>query len=42
MDNYIKTWLFDIIKSIEEIDSYFPASKKIDIYANGIRTNIRR
>jgi len=38
MDNYIKTWLFDIIKSIEEIDSYFPASKKFDIYTNDIRT----
>jgi uncharacterized protein with HEPN domain len=38
MDNYIKTWLFDIIKSIEEIDSYFPASKKFDIYINDIRT----
>jgi uncharacterized protein with HEPN domain len=38
MDNYIKIWLFDIIKSIEEIDSYFPASKKFDIYTNDIRT----
>ena len=38
MDNYIKTWLFDIIKSIEEIDSYFPASKKFDIYTNDNRT----
>ena len=34
----MKTWLFDIIKSIEEIDSYFPASKKFDIYTNDIRT----
>jgi uncharacterized protein with HEPN domain len=23
MDNQIKTWLYDILKSIEEIESYF-------------------
>ncbi len=28
MDNEIKTWLFDIIQSIEEIESYFPAQPK--------------
>ena len=38
MDNYIKTWLFDIINSIEEIDSYFSQSKKFETYVSEIRT----
>ena len=38
MDDYIKTWLFDIVNSIQEIDSYFPTTKKFDIYTNDIRT----
>ena len=38
MDNYIKTWLFDIVKSIEEIDSYFSKSKKFETYVSDIRT----
>lgn len=29
MDNEIKTWLFDIIQSIEEIESYFSEQPKI-------------
>jgi uncharacterized protein with HEPN domain len=29
MDNEIKTWLFDIIQSIEEIESYFADKPKI-------------
>ena len=38
MDNYIKSWLYDIIKSIEEIDSYFPNSKNFQDYVNDGRT----
>ena len=38
MDNYIKTWLFDIINSISEIESYFPESKKFESYIKDIRT----
>jgi uncharacterized protein with HEPN domain len=38
MDNYIKSWLFDIISSIEEIDSYFSQSKKFETYISEIRT----
>jgi|GEM_PF-5696653 len=28
MDNQIKVWLFDILQSIEEIESYFPKGEK--------------
>lgn len=38
MDNYIKTWLFDILKSINEIDSYFPEKKDFEKYTTDIRT----
>jgi uncharacterized protein with HEPN domain len=38
MDDYIKTWLYDIQNSIQEIDSYFPHSKKFELYASDIRT----
>jgi uncharacterized protein with HEPN domain len=38
MDNYIKAWLFDIINSINEIDSYFEQSKKFETYVSEIRT----
>lgn len=38
MDNYIKTWLFDILNSISEIDSYFPESKIFESYVKDIRT----
>ena len=38
MDNYIKSWLFDIVNSIQEIDSYFPQSKVFENYVNDIRT----
>lgn len=38
MDNYIKSWLYDIINSIDEIDSYFPNSKSFQDYVNDGRT----
>jgi uncharacterized protein with HEPN domain len=39
MDNNIKTWLYDILNSINEIDSFFDEeSKEFDIYQSDIRT----
>ena len=39
MDNEIKTWLFDILCSINEIESYYVATPKIfEIYQNDLRT----
>ncbi len=39
MDNEIKTWLFDILQSITEIESYFEGRpKKFEEYINDIRT----
>lgn len=38
MDEYIKTWLYDIQNSIQEIESYFPHSMKFELYASDIRT----
>lgn len=39
MDNNIKTWLFDILSSINEIDSYFVETPKMfEIYQNDLRT----
>ncbi len=39
MDNEIKTWLFDILQSIEEIESYFPkGEKKFKNFTEDIRT----
>lgn len=39
MDNEIKTWLFDILQSIEEIESYFSGSPKIfENYIKDIKT----
>jgi len=38
MDNYIKTWLFDIMNSIQEIDSYFPETNQFELYVKDIRT----
>ena len=39
MDENIKTWLFDILQSIEEIDSYFePGNRRYDFYINDIKT----
>ena len=39
MDNNIKTWLYDILNSINEIESYFiDRSKEFKVYENDIRT----
>ena len=38
-DNHIKTWLYDILKSIEEIESYFESSARIfEAYQNDLKT----
>jgi uncharacterized protein with HEPN domain len=39
MDDSIKTWLFDILSSINEIESYFVETPKMfEIYQNDLRT----
>ena len=39
MDNTIKTWLFDILSSINEIESYFIETPKLfEVYQNDLRT----
>lgn len=39
MDNDIKTWLYDILQSINEIDSYYEGKPKIfDEYISDIKT----
>ena len=39
MDNNIKTWLYDILSSINEIESYFiDRSKEFKVYENDVRT----
>ncbi|WP_310380307.1 HepT-like ribonuclease domain-containing protein [Flavobacterium sp.] len=39
MDNNIKTWLYDILSSINEIESYYvDTPKKFEIYQNDLRT----
>jgi uncharacterized protein with HEPN domain len=39
MDNTIKTWLYDILNSINEIESYFVETPKMfEIYQNDLRT----
>jgi uncharacterized protein with HEPN domain len=39
MDANIKTWLFDILSSINEIESYFIETPKLfEIYQNDLRT----
>jgi uncharacterized protein with HEPN domain len=39
MDNNIKTWLYDILSSINEIESYYMDTPKIfEIYQNDLRT----
>ena len=39
MDNEIKTWLYDILSSINEIESYFVDTPKMfEIYQNDSRT----
>ena len=39
MDNSIKGWLFDILSSINEIESYYVDCPKIfEVYQNDLRT----
>lgn len=39
MDNEIKTWLYDILSSINEIESYFiDTPKMFEIFQNDLRT----
>ena len=39
MDDNIKTWLYDILSSINEIESYFiETTKMFEIYKNDLRT----
>lgn len=39
MDNNIKTWLYDILISINEIESYFIETPKMfEIYQNELKT----
>lgn len=39
MDSEIKTWLYDILQSVKEIESYFEDKpKKFEEYINDIRT----
>ena len=39
MDNHIKTWLYDILSSINEIESYFIETPKMfEIYQNDLKT----
>ena len=39
MDNTIKTWLFDILSSINEIESYFIETPKMfEIYQNDLKS----
>ena len=39
MDKEIQAWLFDILQSIEEVDSYFEENQRIfEIYRNDIKT----
>ena len=39
MDNNIKTWLYDILSSINEIESYFIDTPKLfEVYQNDLRT----
>lgn len=39
MDNEIKTWLFDILQAIEDIESFFDAdSKRFDDYSGDLKT----
>lgn len=39
MDNNIKTWIYDILSSINEIESYYVDTPKMfEIYQNDLRT----
>ena len=39
MDREIKTWLFDVLSSIEEIDQFLPKGKRLfENYKNDLKT----
>ena len=38
MNTEIKVWLYDILKSTEEIESFFPDQKRYTDYQEDIRT----
>jgi uncharacterized protein with HEPN domain len=39
MDREIKTWLFDIMSAIEEIDQFLPQGQKLfEAYKNDLKT----
>jgi len=39
MDEQVNVWLYDILQSIEEVESYFSnSSKEFDAYVNDIKT----
>jgi uncharacterized protein with HEPN domain len=39
MDREIKTWLYDVISSIEEIDQFFPEGERVfENFKNDIKT----
>jgi uncharacterized protein with HEPN domain len=39
MDNDVKTWLYDILNAIMEIDSFFSETEKdFTVYQNDVRT----
>jgi uncharacterized protein with HEPN domain len=39
MDKEIKTWLYDILNAIEEIEQFLPAGKRLfEIYKNDLKT----
>lgn len=43
MDNEIKTWLFDILQSINEVESYFEdRPKRFNDYIKDIKTASQR
>ena len=39
MDREIKTWLYDILTAIEEIEQFLPPGKRVfDVYKNDLKT----
>lgn len=38
MDNEIKTWLFDILQAIEDIESFFDESRNFESFISDLKT----
>jgi len=39
MDREIKTWLYDILKAIEEIEQFLPPGQRLfEVYRNDLKT----